>query len=225
MGVPVLHLIREAASELARLCAPGTRVGLLATSATVEARLYHQALEPFGLEVLVPDARGQRRVDDAIYPPHGIKAGRYRLPRRWLLAEARRLTRRGAAVVVAGCTEIPLVLGPRDVPSLLDPTEVLAWAVVREALGEKASAPPENPAGSSPWPEEEGRGRGPGWLPEEGRGRRPGPRREEEGRGAGIAATGRGGLVWTVPAVTCGRGGRGPGGRGGRGGREAGTEG
>jgi aspartate racemase len=51
------------------------------------------------------------------------------------VAEARRLEEAGAGAIVAGCTEIPLVLGQGDlrVP-LVDVTEVLAVAAVRAAL-------------------------------------------------------------------------------------------
>ena len=59
-----------------------------------------------------------------------------------LLAEAgRRLAAAGADVLVAACTEIPLALTPAMVSvPLLDPTQVLAEAAVREATAIPAGA-------------------------------------------------------------------------------------
>jgi len=109
-----------------------SRVGLLATTATVRTRLYHRALEARGIEVLEPDAGGQQAVMEAIYR---VKRGDLAGARAPLVAEARRLEEAGADAIVAGCTEIPLVLGQGDlgVP-LVDATEVLAVAAVRAAL-------------------------------------------------------------------------------------------
>jgi aspartate racemase len=107
---------------------------LLATTATVRTRLYHRALEARGIEVIEPDAGGQEAVMEAIFR---VKRGDLAGARGPLVTEARRLEEAGADAVVAGCTEIPLVLGQGDlgVP-LIDATEVLAAAAVRAALQE-----------------------------------------------------------------------------------------
>jgi aspartate/glutamate racemase len=50
------------------------------------------------------------------------------------------LIRRGADAIVLGCTELPLVMGPQDAPvPVLDGTDLLAAATVREALPEEFS--------------------------------------------------------------------------------------
>lgn len=154
VGIPVLHMMEEVARALAgdgpgggqpgasqaavsRVGPPAApagvrRVGLLATTATVRTRLYHRALEARGIEVLEPDAGGQEAVMEAIYR---VKRGDLAGARAPLVAEARRLEEAGADAIVAGCTEIPLVLWQGDlrVP-LVDATEVLAVAAVRAAL-------------------------------------------------------------------------------------------
>ena len=72
VGIPVLHIMNEVASA-AREEVPGLRkVGVLATAATVQSRLYHDAFEQAGTAVIGPDDRGQEEVNRAIY---GVKAG------------------------------------------------------------------------------------------------------------------------------------------------------
>ncbi|HEX6988028.1 MAG TPA: amino acid racemase [Bacillota bacterium] len=133
--VPVLHIMREVAAWLAVEQPDIRRIGLLATVTTAKLGLYHAALAEIGVEVLVPHEVAQRGVTRAIYGPDGIKAGYSEPARRRLLDAARDLERRGAQAIVLGCTELPLVLGPADCDlPVIDATEILARAAVREAL-------------------------------------------------------------------------------------------
>ena len=82
----------------------------------------------------------------------GIKSGAHRDPARSdelaapLREAARILIRNGAQIVLAACTEIPLVLGRDRVDEtlLLDPMEVAAEEAVAIALG-NAELPSESP--------------------------------------------------------------------------------
>lgn len=136
VGVPVLHVMEEVAAAIRARYPLLRRVGLLATRATVALGLYHRALARRGLQALVPDELHQRLVDRAIYPPDGVKAGGHAAARPRVLRAARRLVEAGAQCVVLGCTELPLVVGRGDLPvPVVDATDVLARAAVREALG------------------------------------------------------------------------------------------
>jgi aspartate racemase len=108
------------------------RVGILATAGTIGSGLYHAALRDQGLEPLAPDDEGQRLVSAAIA---AVKAGDTSPTVGAMLVEASQaLVAAGAEALLAACTELPLVLTPPLVPvPLLDPTLVLAEAVVREA--------------------------------------------------------------------------------------------
>ena len=72
---------------------------------------------------------------DAIIGPGGIKAGvTSGRPRTTIVAMARRLIARGADAIIAGCTEVPLVLRPDDLPvPLIEPMTIGARACVRKA--------------------------------------------------------------------------------------------
>jgi aspartate racemase len=70
---------------------------------------------------------------EAIYAvKHGEPLER---PRRLILEAAEHLRVRGAEAIVAGCTEVPLILQDGDLPvPVIDPTWILAQAAVRRAL-------------------------------------------------------------------------------------------
>lgn len=132
VGVPVLHIMDEVARSAAEEMPGLHAVGVLATRATIVSGLYHRSFARIGVEVLSPDPAGQDVVNDAIY---GVKAGRTGPEvTRGLVAVSERLVRGGAQALVLGCTELPFVLRPGDVPVLLlDSNLILARAAVREA--------------------------------------------------------------------------------------------
>jgi aspartate racemase len=133
--LPLISLI-DASLAAARKTRPVPRkIGLVATTGTVRSGIVSRAFEAAGIEVIVPGAQGQRRVMTAIYGKKGIKAGvTSGQPREAILAVARELVRLGAGAVLAGCTEVPLVLRPGDlrVP-LIDPLEAGAREAVRRS--------------------------------------------------------------------------------------------
>lgn len=134
-GVPVLDIMEEVASSAAALRPPPAAAGLLATSGTVRQRLYQAALDRRGIGVMAPDAEGQRVVSEAIASVKAGDTGPEVRARVRGVADA--LVRAGAGVIVLGCTEVPLILGSGDVAvPVLDGTEILARAAVREGLGE-----------------------------------------------------------------------------------------
>jgi aspartate racemase len=131
--LPFLDMIAETAARVAAEFPTVRRAGLLATRGTVEARLYHRALAAHGIEALTLDAAAQEQfIDGAIAL---VKAGTAETEPGERLAEAaQRLVAAGAEVVLAACTEIPLVLDAAAVSMpLLDPTQILAEAAVRAA--------------------------------------------------------------------------------------------
>ena len=134
LSIPIVNMLSETVAYIRRHYAGSRKVGLLATTGTVRSRVYHEAAEGSGLEILVPDAVHQAKVMNAIYGEKGVKAGftdgECKVD---LLAALAHLVERGAEVAILGCTELPLglaqdeafeIAGRRVV--LLDPTEILA---------------------------------------------------------------------------------------------------
>lgn len=136
--VPVLDIMEEVAAAVAALRPRPRAVGLLATPGTIHARLYHRALASRGFDVVDPTTLEERAVLLAI---KAVKAGDLGpAVRKRVRDAAGALIRRGANAIVLGCTELPLVMGPQDAPvPVLDGTDLLAAATVREALPEEFS--------------------------------------------------------------------------------------
>ena len=132
VDIPLLHLADATADaiEVAR----HARVALLGTRFTMEERFYIERLESRGIEVLVPDADGRRTVDRIIYDELclGIIEEASKAAYQVVIDE---LVERGAQAVIAGCTEIGLLIRPDDCPvPLLDTTRIHAERAVDRAL-------------------------------------------------------------------------------------------
>lgn len=133
--IPVLHIM-ESTLEYVGKKYPETKViGLLAASSTVKVGIYHRTFARKGIDVISPDPEYQEMVMKAIWE---VKAGNTGPDVTKLLVDAgNSLISRGAQGVIAGCTEIPIVLknGDLSVP-VIDATYALAVAAVKEARGE-----------------------------------------------------------------------------------------
>lgn len=80
----------------------------------------------------------QKWVMKAIFGRKGIKAGYSDYPRKLLVKAVAELQKKGAQVIIMGCTEIPLVLRQKDVKiELIDPAKILAKSVIDYAFREK----------------------------------------------------------------------------------------
>jgi aspartate racemase len=134
-GLPILSMF-DVAAEHIRQHHPHIRtVGMLATTGTLQGGRFREKLQRSGIETIVPLGPDQERVMAAIYEIKGAPGGR---DRDAIGAEMReisgRLIQRGAQGVIAGCTEIPLVLRPGDlrVP-VFDTLLLLARAAIAAA--------------------------------------------------------------------------------------------
>jgi len=126
--VPFVSII-AAAVAATRTAVPGvTAVGLLAVEATQAARLYHDGFGP-GVTILAPDMAAFMPLIFAVKAGDtgtGIRAA--------MAAQAAALVAAGAQVLVAACTEVPLVFGPGDasVP-VVSATDALVAATLAAA--------------------------------------------------------------------------------------------
>lgn len=117
-------------------------VGLMATPAGIEAGTYQQAMRAIDGEPLLVFDDDQREAFMALV--YAIKAGeRGDAIAAGMKSLADALIERGAGVLIAGCTEIPLVLGPDDVDvPLVVSTDELARRTIQLARGERALPKP-----------------------------------------------------------------------------------
>lgn len=133
-----LHMIRETTDFVRQRHPQIERIGVLATSGTQMVRLYPEVFMLQGYETVEPtSAETAQIVMPTIYDPtYGLKAtGKSERARDELLAMIKRLRDRGAQAMILGCTELPLALPEREIDGLplIDPTRVLARALIRES--------------------------------------------------------------------------------------------
>ncbi len=133
LTVPFLHIGDAVARAV--VTAGVDTVGLLGTRYTMEGAFYRERLEAAGLQVVVPDLADRLRVHEVIYEE--LVRGEVReASRADYVAIVQRLVGQGAQGVIAGCTEIELLLRPDDVAVPLFPSaEIHALAAVDAALG------------------------------------------------------------------------------------------
>lgn len=132
--IPLLHIADATAAAITadRL---GT-VGLLGTAFTMEGDFYRGRLERRGLEVVVPDPGDREVVHRVIYDElvHGQVEPR---SRDRYLEIIQRLAGSGAEGIIAGCTEIELLVGADDIDLPYYPTTRLhTLAAVDWILGD-----------------------------------------------------------------------------------------
>ena len=132
IDVPLLHIADPTADAVQ--AAGVTTVALLGTRFTMEQDFYRGRLAGRGLDVLVPDEPDRTTVHDVIYDElvRGVVSDTSRAA---YLDVIGRMVDRGARGVIAGCTEIELLVRPGDVALPYFPTTRLhALAAVDAAL-------------------------------------------------------------------------------------------
>ena len=119
VDIPLLHIADATAA--ATLAAGVERVGLLGTRFTMEQAFYRDRIAAHGIEVVVPPPAAREQVHRIIYEEliHGRTTPASRAASLEVIAA---LAEDGCQGVIAGCTEIELLLGPDDVDLVWLPT-------------------------------------------------------------------------------------------------------
>ena len=129
-GLPLVDMIGLGAEAAARSGA--MRAGVLGTKGALKLYREYLAARAMGLVALPPE-----RQEAFMITLYRIKSGdRGDDVKREMAAHAEALRADGAEVLIAGCTEVPLVLKPQDVTlELIDPGDLLARRAVAVCLG------------------------------------------------------------------------------------------
>lgn len=135
VSIPLISIIDESIQAVGENAADAKAVGLLATNGCLQAGVYQSAMAAQDLVAVLPE---DDELEQLMTLVNGIKAGDKGSDvsaSMRKLAEA--LVDRGAAAIIAGCTEIPLVLDGSmlEVP-LISSTDVLAQKTVQFAQSE-----------------------------------------------------------------------------------------
>ncbi|MGI6128731.1 MAG: aspartate/glutamate racemase family protein [bacterium] len=132
IGIPILNMIEQTAAYIK---AQGIKkIVLLATDGTLQSRIYQKALTNQGLSCLVPLGDVQQAVMKTIYD---IKAGCSIDTAKQSFAPAISWSKaQGAEAVIAGCTELSLIMTEDTYQGLkvVDAMKVVAYKVLERVL-------------------------------------------------------------------------------------------
>jgi len=132
---PLISLLDESVTWAKEEIPEIRKAGLIASPGTIKSRLFHDAFAQAGIEVITPEEEEQAQVIEAIFGEQGIKAGYTSGSSKEILVSiAKVLIARGADAIIAGCTEVPLVLKDMDIPvPLIEPLRIAAKACILKA--------------------------------------------------------------------------------------------
>lgn len=140
VGLEVLNMIRLTAEHIVEKYGTKVTVGILGTDGTMKSKLYEKTFAVVSKDaiVIVPDEAMQKKVMGAIYD---IKASSVNNSNFSILHEAaEELVRRGAQIVILGCTEIPLALTKSNcVFPIVDPMEILAQKAIEKVIASRVN--------------------------------------------------------------------------------------
>lgn len=133
--LPIISIIEVTVEETRRAVPHARRVGVLASSGCIDAELYQRAFAAHDIRALVPEAAARENFMRVLYRIKGGDTGAsVKADMRDIASE---LIANGAEAVVAGCTEVPLVLGSADIKApLVNSTDCLVAATIAAARGD-----------------------------------------------------------------------------------------
>jgi aspartate racemase len=132
IDIPLIHIAEETAKEIA--AEKISRIGLLGTKFTMEHDFYNKKLSAKNIEVIIPDSDDRHFINQSIFGEltNGIFTPETKAKYTRII---NKLIENGAGGIVAGCTEIPLLIKQEDCPvPMFNTTEIHAKAAVDFAL-------------------------------------------------------------------------------------------
>jgi aspartate racemase len=130
--IPWLHIAQVVADEAHSL--GFRRLGVLGTRYLMESTVYPTALAKYNLTCETPASDDQAEINRIIFKQlvNGVFSEESRI---YFNEVMEKLKRRGCDAAILGCTEIPLLVRPDDVPlPTLDSTRLLAKAALLRAM-------------------------------------------------------------------------------------------
>jgi len=143
LQIKLLNMISEVTAEIQSNFGNNTLIAVLSTLGTYKTDLYKTYLNKAEIPNVQPDYGLAKEIHSAIYHPiYGIKTRSNPVSeeaRKIVKSAVSEFKNRGAGAVILGCTELPLALplDSLDGISLIDPTTILARALIRNTYPEK----------------------------------------------------------------------------------------
>jgi len=124
----IIDGVKEAAKHIKVKYPTIKRAGILASTGAIRVSIFQKQLKAYGIEAVIMNETDQERYfTEPIYQKWGIKAGNFDgVPRKRIMTATEILRKNGADAIIAGCSEIPLVLDTDDLDvPLIDTIDIL----------------------------------------------------------------------------------------------------
>ncbi|MBW2027492.1 MAG: amino acid racemase [Deltaproteobacteria bacterium] len=133
--IPWLHIAETVAKEAKKKSY--AHIGIMGTKYLMTGPVYPEVFKKAGMLFSIPDEKDRERIDRVIFEE--LVNGIFREESRHYFNDViERLKEGGCDTVVLGCTELPLIVNPKDCPlPTLDSTRLLARAALYEAIGKE----------------------------------------------------------------------------------------
>ncbi len=133
--IPLLHIAEMTAKEIVKQKI--SNVGLLGTKFTMELPFFKDKLSKYGIRASIPNDKDREFIHSSIYAELG-KGIFTKETKEKYLEIIQDLKKDGAAGIIFGCTEIPMLLNQKDcdIP-VFDTTAIHSRSAVDFALGEE----------------------------------------------------------------------------------------
>jgi len=141
--VLVVNMIDEVCKFISQNLIKIKKIGILSTKGTYLSKVYETYLNNYGFESILPNSKFKDKIHRSIYDSNfGIKANlnySSAKAKKIILESIRHLKKKGAQVIILGCTEIPLVIKEKRVNNiiLVDSTLILAYSLIRKSFPQK----------------------------------------------------------------------------------------
>ena len=108
VSIPLIHIVKSTAEAIKNKYPKANKIGLIATTGTLKSGVYANILKDYGYHIIELDERLENDIMDCIYK--GVKAGKTEEYVALFQKCVDKITDMGADVLIAGCTEIPILV-------------------------------------------------------------------------------------------------------------------
>ena len=130
----ILSIIEETIKEIKKRHI--SKIGILATSKTLQSRLYQKELEKIGIQCIVPEKKSQEIVSKCILEILDEKNDKTTTEKLQLISG--KLVKKGAESLLLACTDLRLAVEKKELPApVIDSYEVLLNSAIKTIGGVK----------------------------------------------------------------------------------------
>lgn len=132
LNIPLVHIARETAIEIHKQKVK--KVGLLGTKFTMENDFFKSKLSEKNIEALIPESEDREFIHQSLLYELGKGIIKNTTKQRYL-SIIEKLKARGVEGIIAGCTEIPLIVNDSDIDlTYFDTTKIHAKSAIQFSL-------------------------------------------------------------------------------------------